>query len=181
MEDTSWIKPQLDSLFAGKITDMYLQGVIADKIKMFGGKLYKYYSFAPNDSNHSIDNFENNIIYFSLPQKFNDPFDCVMGISLDEMTRSFLLSVVDDRIAVTDSNSELIKEAIKGCLGGESPSADDPTVRLVILLLKQKEFKEIIEREIKGEHSTDAEVAQAIVKSFSDMNFVTEFFSILFL
>ena len=38
MEDTSWIKPQLDSLFAGKITDMYLQGVIADKIKMFGGK-----------------------------------------------------------------------------------------------------------------------------------------------
>ena len=179
MEDTSWIKPQLDSLFAGKITDMYLQGVIADKIKMFGGKLYKYYSFAPNDSNHSIDNFENNIIYFSLPQKFNDPFDCVMGISLDEMTRSFLLSVVDDRIAVTDSNSELIKEAIKGCLGGESPSADDPTVRLVILLLKQKEFKEIIEREIKGEHSTDAEVAHAIMKSFSDMNFVTAFFSIL--
>ncbi len=53
MEDTSWIKPQLDSLFAGKIVDMYLQGVIADKIKMFGGKLYKYYSFAPNDSRFS--------------------------------------------------------------------------------------------------------------------------------
>ena len=179
MEDTSWIKSQLDSLFAGRVVDIYLQGAIADKISMFGGKLYKYYSFAPNDANHSIDNFENNIIYFSLPQKFNDPFDCVMGISLDEMTRSFLLSVVDDKIAVTDKNSELIKETIKGWLGGESISSDDPTVRLLILLLKQKGFREIIEREKNGIHSSQEEITQVMMESFLNVDFAQEFFSIL--
>ena len=146
---------------------------------MFGGKLYKYYSFAPNDANHSIENFENNIIYFSLPQKFNDPFDCVMGISLDEMTRSFLLSVVDNKIAVTDKNSELIKETIKGWLGGETISSDDPTVRLVILILKQKGFRVIVERERNGVHSSQEEIAQAMKESFLDADFVQEFFSIL--
>lgn len=179
MEDTGWIKPQLDSLFAGRVVDVYLQDAIADKISKFDGKLYKYYSFAPNDANHSIDNFENNIIYFSLPQKFNDPFDCVMGISLDEMTRSFLLAVVDDKIAVTDKNSELIKETIKGWLGGESISSDDPTVRLVILLLKQKGFREIIERERNGVHSSQEEIAQAMMESFLNAEFAQEFFSIL--
>lgn len=179
MKDTSWVKPQLSNLFAGKANDLFLSGAIANKISIFGDKLYKYYSFSKDDANHSIDNFENNIIYFSLPKKFNDPFDCVMGISLDEMTRFFSLSVVDDRIAVTDDNSALIKETIKGLLGGESPSTDDPTIRLIILFLKQKEFKEIIEREKRGEHSSQDEIIQVILESFSNHDFIQEFFSIL--
>ena len=179
MRDTSWIKPQLNSLFAGRIEDLSLQGVIEEKMDIFGGKLYKYCSFSENDSNHAIDNFENNIIYFSLPQKFNDPFDCVMGISLDEMTRSFLLSVLDDKIEVSGNNSELIKKTIKGWMSGEELSSDDPTVRLVILFLKQKSFRVIIEREMKGEHSSQDEIAQAIMQSFLNPDFVIEFFSVL--
>lgn len=42
MEDTSWIKQQLDDLFAGRVEDVYFQGAIADKISMFGGKLYMF-------------------------------------------------------------------------------------------------------------------------------------------
>ena len=137
MRDTSWIKPQLDSLFSGRVLDAFLQCSVKEKIDMFGGKLYKYYAFAPNDSNYSINNFENNIIYFSLPKKFNDPFDCVMGISLDEMTCSFLMSVLDNKISVTDKNSELIKSAVSGLLVEEVDEIEDPTVKLIILLLKQ--------------------------------------------
>ena len=179
MKDTSWIKQQLDDLFAGKVLDMQMQGAIAHKIDMFGGKLYKYFSFTENDSNYSISNFENNVIYFSLAEKFNDPFDCVMGISLDKMIKSLLLSVINDKIAVTDSNSELIRDAIKGCLCGESVYADDPIVRLVVLLLRQKAFKEIIEREIQGDHCTQEEVTQAISSCFSDSDFRSEIFSIM--
>ncbi len=179
MKDTSWIKPQLNSLFSGKVSDFLLQTAIEEKMHMFGGKLYKYYSFSENDYNHSIDNFENDIIYFSLPQKFNDPFDCVMGLSLDEMTRSFLLSVIDDRIAITDDNSELIKETIKGMLGGETLESDDPTIKIIILLLKQEPFRSVIENEIKGEHLSQEEITKATLQLFSNKNFAQEFFSII--
>lgn len=179
MKDTSWIKPQLNSLFSGKVSDFLLQTAIEEKMHMFGGKLYKYYSFSENDSNHSIDNFENNIIYFSLPEKFNDPFDCVMGLSLDDMIRSFLLSVIDDRIAITDDNSELIKETLKGMLGGESFESDDPTVKIIILLLKQEPFRSVIENEIKGEHLSQEEITKAMLQSFSNKEFAQEFFSII--
>ena len=179
MRDTSWIKPQLDSLFSGRVLDAFLQCSVKEKIDMFGGKLYKYYSFAPNDSNYSINNFENNIIYFSLPKKFNDPFDCVMGISLDEMTRSFLMSVLDDKIAVTDKNSELIKSAVSGLLVEEVDKIEDPTVKLIILLLKQKGFREIIEQAQKDVNSFQAEFASFIAKSLCDPDFSREFYSIL--
>jgi len=47
-------------------------------------KLYKYESF----STQSLANLKNGDIYFSLPNQFNDPFDCSLPINLDLSLKS---------------------------------------------------------------------------------------------
>lgn len=64
-----------------------------------GKKLYKYYSL---DSSNTWSNLINNEVYFSDPISFNDPFDCNMGISDDELLKSIIA------LAVTKSNAEIL-------------------------------------------------------------------------
>ena len=46
MKDTSWIKPQLKELFAGKYDWLGFNQLYKEKLDRFNGKLYKYYSFS---------------------------------------------------------------------------------------------------------------------------------------
>lgn len=66
-----------------------------------GKKLYKYYSL---DSSNTWSNLINNEVYFSDPISFNDPFDCNMGISDNELLKSIIA------LAVTKSNAEILFE-----------------------------------------------------------------------
>ena len=75
MKDTSWIKPQLKELFAGKYDWLGFNQLYKEKLDRFNGKLYKYCSFSKDDSNHSLDNFKNDIIYFG-------PMGCRTGCYL---------------------------------------------------------------------------------------------------
>lgn len=69
LKDTSWIKPQLKELFAGKYDWLGFNQLYKEKLDRFNGKLYKYYSFSKDDPNHSLDNFKNDIIFF-LSRKY---------------------------------------------------------------------------------------------------------------
>lgn len=64
-----------------------------------GKKLYKYYSL---DSSNTWSNLINNEVYFSDPISFNDPFDCNMGISDDDLLKSIIALVV------AKSNTEIL-------------------------------------------------------------------------
>ena len=55
--------------------------LLDEKIRLFGGKLYKYYSF---EDSYSLKNLYDKTIHFSKPEIFNDPFDCALGFSLDK-------------------------------------------------------------------------------------------------
>ncbi|MBQ8771667.1 MAG: DUF2971 domain-containing protein [Clostridia bacterium] len=179
MDNTSWIKSQLNKIFSRQVTNEDLQNFVADKLKMFNCKLYKYYSFSPNDANYSIRNFENNVIYFSLPQKFNDPFDCVMGISLDELTGQFLKTILNNELTITDKNSDLAKAAVEGLLTGKHIDTDDPTVKLIVFLLKQSDFRALVEQ-IKDGHQVPQESIQAVIlKQFTKPEFLIEYFSLI--
>jgi hypothetical protein len=46
---------------------------------MLPEKLYKYESF----STQALTNLKSSQLYFSIPNKFNDPFDCTLPISYD--------------------------------------------------------------------------------------------------
>ncbi len=179
MDNTSWIKSQLNKIFSRQVTNVDLQNFVADKLKIFGGKLYKYYSFAPDDANYSIRNFENNVIYFSLPQKFNDPFDCVMGISLDELTRQFLETILHNDLTITDKNGDLAKAAVEGLLTGNPIDTDDPTVKLIVFLLKQNDFRVLVEQIKDGRQVSQESIQAVILKQFTKPEFLQEYFSLI--
>lgn len=65
--------------------------VQTQKLKSIQGHLYKYYSL---DSDYTLGNIENDILYFSKPEKFNDPFDCNWGFDEDTLISDILIAAV---------------------------------------------------------------------------------------
>ena len=62
MDNNGWIKSQLNKIFSRQVTNDDLQDFVADKLKMFNCKLYKYYSFR---------NFPNFVV-----QPYYSRYDC---------------------------------------------------------------------------------------------------------
>ena len=180
MKDTSWIKPQLKELFAGKYDWFGFNQLYKEKLDRFNGKLYKYYSFSKDDSNHSLDNFKNDIIYFSKPEIFNDPFDCMMGISIDDLAHSFLMPLINKSIGENEENSEVIKQSLEGLLfEGKEITTDDPTIKLLKLLIKSPAFFEVIQKAKNKEQPSQQEMMSAIMRAFAEPDFAKEFFSLI--
>lgn len=181
MENTDWIKPQLKDLFSGKYDWVEFKQAYKEKLVRFNGKLYKYYSFSKVDANHSLDNFKNDIIYFSKPEIFNDPFDCLMGISIDDLAHSFMMPLINQSIGINDKNSELIKQGLEVLLfeGKKAADIDDPTIKLLQLLIKSPDFFEIIKKAKNKEQVPQQELTTAALRAFSEPSFAQEFFSII--
>src|SRR5258706_15402634 len=50
--------------------------------KLIPARLYKYQSY----NNKTIENLKNHCIWFSKPEKFNDPFDCSISYLMDRIS-----------------------------------------------------------------------------------------------
>jgi len=73
-------------------------------------KLYKYESF----NTYSIANLKNQKIYFSNPITFNDPFDCAIGCSFENISQSDFTSIYDYYLNKDPSKfSKSMKLAVK--------------------------------------------------------------------
>ena len=105
MKDTNWIKPHLQRLFNESVTIGEKYSLTFNKIKQFGGKLYKYYSF---EDEWSLKNLEGDIIHFSKPQAFNDPFDCALGFSIDRAVEMLLPTIFDKKLNLSNEKPHLI-------------------------------------------------------------------------
>lgn len=83
MKDTSWVIPFLNK--SKHIDNVGFQNLYLEEITKYLPKyLYKYYSF---EDSYSLLNLENDIIYFSKPNVFNDPFDCNFAYNIDSDTQ----------------------------------------------------------------------------------------------
>lgn len=117
--ETNWINEDLYALNSESVSDIEINKLISEKLKKINHKLYKYCSFSKNDSNYSLSNLKNGIIYFSKPSDFNDPFDCALGFSIDETIKSLLPSIIDKNISSDNKNKELIKKFINAIFCNE--------------------------------------------------------------
>ena len=180
MKDTSWIKTQLKQCFNGKYDWLGFEELYREKIARFNGKLYKYYSFSEKDSNHALGNFENNIIYFSKPEIFNDPFDCIMGLSIDDLAHSFIMPLVNESIGVNDKNSEVVKQALESLLFEEKEvKTDDPTIELLQLILGAPSFVGVWRKAKNKENIAQEEIVGAFMQAFAEPEFRAEFYTLI--
>lgn len=180
MKDTTWIKPQLKQFFEGKYDWAQFERLYQEKIARFDGKLYKYYSFSENDVNHALDNFENDIIYFSKPEIFNDPFDCIMGLSLDDLAHSFMMPLINQSIAVDNENSEVIKQTLEGLLfDGKEAKTNDPTIELLQLLIEVPSFVGVWRKAKNKENIAQEEIVGAFMQAFAEPEFRAKFYALI--
>ena len=94
-DDAIWVREYLKTFFSRKGKPS--PAAIREKVSKFDGKLYKYYSF---EDAYALENLQNGVVHFSKPERFNDPFDCAVSISLDKIIEAYLPVLIDDTISI---------------------------------------------------------------------------------
>lgn len=101
-------------------SNIELRELVLRRLKDNNYKLYQYCSIDENydpykrlgpdgDYNHSFRNALDGIYYAGRPSKFNDPFDCMMGVS----SRSLLSDIMKSFLNLNYINSPIDKKKIK--------------------------------------------------------------------
>lgn len=121
-------------------------------------KLYKYYSFA---SEYTVPNLKNNVIYLQNPVLFNDPFDCNIGISVNQLLRVLMPNFFDEVIPNTSNDVRNILES--WMLGDSVPELEeDDKTRLLSICANSPAAVKLINRSKKGELISDKEILSLI-------------------
>ena len=169
-----WIDEHLNKII---IDDIYFKlSTIAEKMEILGGKLYKYYSF---EDEYSLVNLKNNTVHFTKPYKFNDPFDCVISITLNDIFKFFVPKLIDDSIEKDAENEELIRPLIKQCLVGEDISeSDNKLVQIIKLLMSQSAFREWMLKN-KTNPMDQKELQPILIDAFSNEEFRSKYFELI--
>lgn len=177
MKDTSWIKPHLTEYFSPQRSDLKCASLLDEKICLLGGKLYKYYSF---EDQYSLKNLYDKTIHFSKPERFNDPFDCALGFSLDKAVAAFLPSVIDTKLELKGENGEQTKQLVKQLILGEKPGVKgDKTAELISFFFSLPQFVDIMKKHQNGEFSTEEEFQEALTKLFLEPQTLADFIVLL--
>ena len=120
-------------------------------------KLYKYYSF---DSEFTLENIKNDIIYLSNPIDFNDPLDCNIGISPDFIIRMLLPTISD-----IDKNSDTYDLLNSILFDEDEKEFDDDTKETAIAeCLKYPQFAKLIEEQQAGKQFDDTQIAEMFME-----------------
>ena len=169
-----WIDEHLNKII---IDDIYVKlSTIAEKMEILGRKLYKYYSF---EDEYSLVNLKNNTVHFTKPYKFNDPFDCVISITLNDIFKFFVPKLIDDSIEKDAENEELIRPLIKQCLVGEDISeSDNKLVQIIKLLMSQSAFREWMMKN-KTNPMDQKELQPILIDAFSNEEFRSKYFELI--
>ncbi len=131
MNDTIGLKSNLCRLFDESVTNEEKFYLTLSKLKQFGGKLYKYYSF---EDEWSLKNLGGDVIHFSILQSFNDPFDCFLGFSISKALEMLLPTFIDKKLNFSSKDPK-IKEIIKYLLSGQSTVDESKEAKLLSLVI----------------------------------------------
>lgn len=120
MKRCDWVTELIEDTARGRRFKRRIQRGI-DHLE--GKKLYKYYSFS---SPYTVSNLKNDTIYLQNPVLFNDPFDCNIGISVNQLVRAFVPSFFDKYLP--NSSDELRSILCAWLLGDPVPDLEKDSV-----------------------------------------------------
>lgn len=155
----NWIDALLHEIAGGK---QYLRP-IQKCIDHMGTskKLYKYYDL---DSPYTLTNIENFENFYNNPTAFNDPFDCNVGISADQLIRLCIPSVYSQIYSA--ELDPAVRAMIEAIMFGDADTYDDDSEECVIAAcLECPDIADIISRAQAGEEIDDAIIANALFKN----------------
>lgn len=157
MANNDWINQVIEDTMRGKQFKRRIQSGI-DHLP--GKKLYKYYSFS---SPYTVPNLQNNVIYLQNPVLFNDPFDCNIGISVNQLIRVLVPNLFDK--ILPDANEEVRNVLGLWLLGNaESELEEVPQERLLAICANSPAIVKLITRAKSGESIPDHEIMAVLLE-----------------
>lgn len=127
----AWVEEYIHKIFEENLKDNALQ-LRDEKLQHINRPFYKYCYVCENANrnektiDYNIENFENEVLFFQDPSKFNDPFDCFLGFSQTQLIKDLLLQEMRKKKQLTPALQNLINSLFE--TGPEIPKLDDTMV-----------------------------------------------------
>ena len=154
-----WIDRLLNEIATGKPYKRLIQKCIdnMDAPKL----LYKYYDLK---SEFTFPNLENSQNYYNNPTAFNDPFDCNIGVSADQLIRLCIPGVWEQ--AFGENLDPAVRSLIDTVMFGDTTTYnDDSDGSILAACLDCPDIADLIFRAQVGECVDDAAIMQALTKN----------------
>ena len=119
-------------------------------------KFYKYYSL---NSAFTLTNLINDTIYLSKPLSFNDPFDCNLGITPDQIFQASQPEFIH-KLAPDLGTEEC--QNISAILFQDAPLSKEKDLEIKQLLESDSAFTDLKNRHNNGEEISDFQIFQVI-------------------
>ena len=166
-----WVDELMEQLANGKQYKRLIQQCIIHLKE--DRKLYKYYDL---DSEYTIGNISDSINYYNNPVAFNDPFDCNIGISSDQLLRVLLPGVFDQvfQLPMDPALKQMVETIMFDDEIEWSKSADEEIISDCVnnaafsnLVFRAKSGEPIEESELMTFLMDNPDVLVSIVKRYS--------------
>ena len=165
MKNDNWINKVIEDTMQGKQFKRRIQSGI-DHLE--GKKLYKYYSFS---SDFTIPNIKNGTIYLQNPVLFNDPFDCNIGMSVNQLIRAIMPDFFDK--ILPDTNADVRDALSSWMFGGDAPELEEGSVEYLLSICSSSPaFSNVLDKAKSGYDISNEEMLSLIVEeplTFSEM------------
>ena len=160
LNDRKWVDELLSLLSTGDLSEDSIQ-VCIEHMNRHHRQLYKYYDLA---SEFTMPNLELYANYYNDPTQFNDPFDCNIGLSVDQLFQ-LLLPVALQQLYPTWSE-KMIAVVTAISLDKLDVDASEKNKEIVVAECRKiPQFKEFEESLAKGQFVGDYEIAQMLCKN----------------
>ena len=160
LNDRKWVDELLSLLSTGDLSEDSIQ-VCIEHMNRHHRQLYKYYDLA---SEFTMPNLELYANYYNDPSQFNDPFDCNIGLSVDQLFQ-LLLPVALQQLYPTWSE-KMIAVVTAISLDKLDVDASEKNKEIVVAECRKiPQFKEFEESLAKGQFVGDYEIAQMLCKN----------------
>lgn len=165
MANNDWINKVIEDTLQGKQFRRRIQSGI-DHLQ--GKKLYKYYSLS---SEFTIPNIKNGTIYLQNPILFNDPFDCNIGMSVNQLICALMPDFFDK--ILPDTNTDVRDALSSWMFGGNAPELEEGSAEhLLSICSSSPAFVKLLKKSKNGQDFSDQEILSLVVEdpaTFSEM------------
>ena len=157
MANNDWINQVIEDTMRGKQFKRRIQSGI-DHLQ--GKKLYKYYSLS---SEFTIPNIKNGTIYLQNPVLFNDPFDCNIGMSVNQLIRALMPDFFDK--ILPDTNADVRDALSSWMFGSDAPEFEEGSAeQLLSVFSSSPTFVKMLDKAQSGHKFSDQEILSHVVE-----------------
>jgi hypothetical protein len=159
LKTSYWVDSMLSEVATGRPYNRLIQKCInnMDAPK----RLYKYYDLK---SKYTFPNLENSQNYYNNPTEFNDPFDCNIGVSADQLIRLCIPGVWEQ--AFGENLDPVVRSMIDTVMFGDTTTYnDDSDGSILAACLDCPDIADLIFRAQSGECVDDVAIMQALTKN----------------